>query len=119
MNVNWKNKVWKYATAVVVGLIILNPELVELALFIDVIGLEVFLMLLEIQVAAILGVLFNTRIKSILAYIKRILSKQVQGISWKDILENPKCLLLVVPDETALMHTLVFSAILAVVLNAL
>ena len=39
---NIKNKIWKYATAAIVILIMLNPEFAELALFIDAIGLEMF-----------------------------------------------------------------------------
>ncbi|MCU7941511.1 MAG: hypothetical protein KZQ87_02430 [Candidatus Thiodiazotropha sp. (ex Cardiolucina cf. quadrata)] len=44
-----RSKAWKYATTIVVVFIIFNPEMIELALFIDAIGLELFLMLFEMQ----------------------------------------------------------------------
>ena len=62
---NIKNKIWKYATAAIVILIMLNPEFAELALFIDAIGLEMFFMLIEVQFIAITGALLNTKIKLI------------------------------------------------------
>jgi len=40
--VKWKSKLWKYATAFIVVLIILNPEIIELALFVDAVGRKCF-----------------------------------------------------------------------------
>ncbi|MES9828233.1 MAG: hypothetical protein ABW201_08215 [Candidatus Thiodiazotropha sp.] len=63
---------WKYATALAAALIVLNPEMIELALFVDAIGLELFLMQLEIQVAAIICALleaslciYNTHLRNL------------------------------------------------------
>ncbi len=67
-----KSKIWKYATVLVVILIIFNPEMSELAIFVDAVGLEVFLMLLEIQLLAILSVFFNCKIVPIYTYLKYI-----------------------------------------------
>ena len=115
---NWKDKVWKYATFFVVVLIIFNPEMVELALFIDAVGLEMFLMLLEIQVLAILGAFFRTRIKPIFTYIKGLCTRNALTFSWKNIKKKPETLMLVMPGPATLMHMLVFSVAIGVALNA-
>ena len=117
LKMNLKNKVWKYATAIVVALIILNPEMIELALFIDAIGLEMFLMLLEIQIMAILGALLNNKIKPALTNLKYFIENHVLGIPLKRIIEKPGCLVFAVPSQATLMHMLVFSAAVGVVFN--
>ena len=114
---NFKNKVWKYLTALLVLLIILNPELAQLALFIDAIGLEMFLMLLEVQLIAFLGVVFNSKIKSAYIYVKHLFPRCLPFDSWKTILEKPERLLLTVPGPAMLMNTLVITAAIGIVLN--
>ncbi|MEW8030018.1 MAG: hypothetical protein AB2792_15470 [Candidatus Thiodiazotropha sp.] len=112
-----KSTAWKYATAFAVVLIVLNPEMIELALFVDAIGLELFLMLLEIQVAAIISALLRTRIKPVFAYIKRICAICLPKISWKNINEEPGLLVYTAQSPAILMHMLVFSAATSVALN--
>lgn len=104
---NLKNKLWKYVTAVVVVLIILNPEMVELALFIDAVGLEMFQMLLELQVLAILGALLNNNIKSAISWLKHSMEKHRLVASMMVIRERAVGQVWSVPGETALMHLLV------------
>lgn len=104
---NWKNKIWKYLTTFVVLLIIFNPELVQLALFIDAIGLEMFLMLLEVQFLALLGMFYNTKIKPIFSYITNLYSKHFLTFSWKNIKEHPENLMLAIPSPAAFMNMLV------------
>ena len=115
---NLKNKAWKYATAITVVLIILNPEMVNLALFIDAVGLEMFLMLLEVQVLAILGAFLTTKIKPILAYIKNFQVYHFLGFSWRKIRKEPESLMFVAPSQATLMHFLVFSAAISIAFNA-
>ena len=98
-------------------LIILNPEMAQLALYIDVVGLEIFLMLLEVQLLALLGMFFNTKIKPIFSYIINLYSKYGLSFSWKTIKEKPENLMLVVPSTTSLMHMLVFLAAVGIILN--
>lgn len=107
MNVKWKNKIWKYVTVLVVLLIIFNPETIELALFIDAVGLEMFLMLLEIQVIAILGMFLNTKIKPIFTYIKYFYARHSLMFSWKYIKEEPESIMLMAPSPATLMAMLV------------
>ena len=108
MNKNWKNKAWKIATAIIVAIIIINPEIAELALFIDAVGLEMFFTLLEVQLLLTLGVFYN-KIKMIFAYLKELFKVK---FSWKNYQRNPQNLLLIVPTPAMLMHLLVFSVII-------
>lgn len=94
---NWKNKFWKYATTIVIIFIVLNPEMIELALFIDAIGLEMFLMLLEIQALTILSAYFNIKkIKNTFNQIKYLFL--------------PANIILIMPTAATLMVMLVLSA---------
>lgn len=119
MRVNWKNKAWKYSTAFVVVLLILNPEMADLALVVDAIGLEIFLMLLEIQVVAILWDLYNTTIKPTLLSIKRLGSKHLHDLSWNIIFKKTECMILTAPNPAFLMHILVFSVAIATAFNVI
>ena len=114
---NWKNKVWKYATAFVVVLIILNPEMAELALFIDAIGLELFLMLLEVQVIALAGALLHIRIKSISYARKRVWLKLINVVDWDDAKVGIQGMMLAVSAPVILMDLLVVSAAIGIVFN--
>lgn len=112
-----KNKVWKYATALVVVLILLNPEMTQLAVFIDAVGLELFLMLIEIQVMAIIGVLLNNKIKPAFYLAKNFIGNHQFVTLWKNIKEEPGRLIYVAPSQATLMHALVLSAAIGVVFN--
>lgn len=111
---NWKHKAWKYATAFVVVLIMLNPEMNMLALFVDAVGLEMFLLLLEIQVSAILGTLL---IEPSLDYVQRLLAKHSMRLSLNYIMEVPESYILAIPTPATLMHMIVFSAAIGISLN--
>jgi hypothetical protein len=108
---NFKNKAWKYATIFVVSLVILNPETIHLALIIDSIGLEMFLMLLEIQAVLLIGILLNNRITPTLYYLRNFIGKHIYMVSWKSIKEEPACLIYAVPSQATLMRTLVILAV--------
>jgi hypothetical protein len=110
-----KNKAWRYVTALVVVLIILNPEMAELALFVDAIGLDIFLMLFEVQVVALIGVLFNNRIRPILIFVKRIITHYSLAVTWKKFTLKSGCLGLSLQGPAILMHVLVFSSLLSIV----
>ena len=68
---NLKDKIWKYATMVVVLLVMLNPEMIQFALFVDAVGLEMLLMLLEVQVLTVMAMLFNGQIKAVFGRLKK------------------------------------------------
>ncbi|QYJ84468.1 hypothetical protein K0H80_14570 [Shewanella aegiceratis] len=66
---------WKLFTLVFIGFLLVNSELVGLAMFIDVIGLDLFLMLLEVQLIAVFGFYFNSWFKPILLPIYKKIQK--------------------------------------------
>ena len=111
MRKHWKNKAWKYATAIVVAIIILNPEVAELALFIDAVGLEVFFMLIEVQILVALG-MFQAKLRLYFAYLKNSYQYFSSRIMWRNIKEEPESLLLLVPSQATMMSLLVFTAFL-------
>lgn len=102
------DKVWKYSTVVIVLLVALNPEMANLALFIDVIGLETLLMLYKIQVITIIGALINKHIKPALIFFKYFTEHYLLGIPWRIIKEDPMCLFFALPSQATIMHGLVF-----------
>ena len=61
-----KKWAWKIAKIIVMAGLLLNPELMSLVLFIDAIGIDLFLLLVEVQIVAISGYYFHTWIKPIL-----------------------------------------------------
>nr|WP_275659404.1 hypothetical protein [Shewanella insulae] len=66
---------WKLFTLVFIGFLLVNSELVGLAMFIDAVGLELFLMLLEVQLIAVFGFYFNSWFKPILLPIYKKIQK--------------------------------------------
>jgi len=96
----------------------LNPEMIQLAFFIDVVGFEMFVMLLEFQILAFLGVLFNAEIKPKISYIINLFTRHFLMNSWKNIKEKPEILILAVPGQAVLMYMLVFLVAISIVFNA-
>ncbi|WP_133408168.1 hypothetical protein [Parashewanella tropica] len=72
---NLKKVYWKIVTLVVFSFLLINPEAVPLVLYIDAIGLELFLMLLEVQFIAIAGYYFHVWVKPVLAPVYHSISK--------------------------------------------
>ena len=60
---NFKESSWKIASFMVVIFFLLKPEFMVLGLFIDSIGLELFVLLLEVQAVAVFGYYFQTWFK--------------------------------------------------------
>jgi hypothetical protein len=115
--VKLKDKAWKYATAVVVVLIVFNPEVIELALFIDAVGLEMFLMLFEVQVLMIIGALLNNIIKPAVSSLKHSIKKYLLFDHIRKLKAGTESLIVSTPSEATLMHLLVVSAIISGVLG--
>ncbi len=72
---NIKKSFWKIATVIVAGLLILNPEALALGVFVDAMGLDVLLLALEVQVAAVFGCFFHSRVKPVLMPVYRFFQK--------------------------------------------
>lgn len=98
-------------------LIALNPETVQLALVIDAIGLDIFLMLLEVQFLTLLIMFFDTKIKPIFSYSINLYSKHALILSLKTIRKHPENLLLATPSPAIFMNMLVFIAAAEFILN--
>jgi hypothetical protein len=73
--VNNRKLIWKAATIAVAFLLLANPELIALALFVDVVGLDLFLILIQVQVMALSGYYFQVWIKPILMPVYSYLLK--------------------------------------------
>jgi hypothetical protein len=72
----FKTAIWNTLTLFVVFLLILNPETISLALFIDIIGLDIFLLLIELQVISLFWIFFQHHIKPTFSFIRRITVRQ-------------------------------------------
>ncbi|MGH1539945.1 MAG: hypothetical protein ACRBHB_05965 [Arenicella sp.] len=104
---NWKNKIWKYATALVTLILIMNPEMIELAILIDAIGLETFFLLIEVQLLALSSYLFQTTIKPTVNFLKNSLRCFLILPSWNQIKENPSIISFASPSAASFMCLLV------------
>jgi len=107
-----KDKAWNYLTAIVVLLILLNPEMWTLALFIDAVGLEVFMMLLQIQVLAIFFSFVRLGIKPILNVVRRLRTSKMGAFVC-----NNRYRLLAITNQATIMHLLVFSSAVGITYN--
>jgi hypothetical protein len=63
---NIKKSLWKVLSFLVILFFLLKPEYIALGLFIDAIGLDIFLLLLEVQFIAVSGYWFQNWLKPIL-----------------------------------------------------
>lgn len=113
---NSQSIIWKYATGFVVILIMLNPELIQLALFIDAVGLELFLMLFELQLIILFSAIINNRFIIPLKDIKHCTINRI-STTWRQVIHGPGYLILSAPSQATIMHFLVFSAMLNIYLN--
>lgn len=91
--------------------------MIGLALFIDAVGLEVFLMLLEIQLVAMLGGLLNSKVKPLFVYLKYLGAQNGLLFSWGMIKKEPEYLKLLVPGQAVLMVMLVLSSAISIAFN--
>ena len=95
----FKRRIWQLTTAIVVVMLFASPEFFQLGLFIDAIGLDMVLMLLEVQFV----LFFN----HVMAHVKN---------SWAPIARNRWLYRMQAP--VVLMHGLVCLAIAGVVIQA-
>lgn len=103
----------------VVVFVILNPEMVQLALFIDAIGLEMFLLLFEMQLLILLVAIRDKLFNPIYIWLRFFGNKRCFIDTWISIGNNPKALILALPSQAAVMHALVLSALTGAVCNML
>jgi hypothetical protein len=104
---DWKKGFWKYATAAVVVLIVLSPELAHLGLVIDAIGLETMLLLLEIQILVLAGSWANRMILPAMYRLRQIGRHCVGLCARSSKAGQPGALLLALPSAATCMQILV------------
>ena len=93
--------IWKYLTMAAAMFFALNPELFELAIVINVIGFETFLLLVQIQIVLLLkSFIFNSVFKSISEF----------SIQTKDMI-------LIQSPQAILMQMLVITAMIGIIVN--
>jgi len=109
-----KNKVWRFITVLIVIFLILNPEMVEFSIFINAVGIDIFIMLLQIQFIVISGAFFDKKIRPLWYYCKNQFTNIYYSCSLKRIKNEPRILLLIIPSQASLMYVLVFSAMLGI-----
>lgn len=113
-----KDRAWNYATAIVVLLILFNPELLGLALFVDAIGLELFIMLLQIQALAMALSFFHMNVKPVIETLACSYSKVCRAVSRKNCEPKSDSLLILLPSQSTVMHFLVLSVAVDMVCHA-
>ena len=108
----WKNKIWQLAAVVMVLLFILNPELAPLGLFIDAVGLELFLMMLEVQLLAILATFFGSWFRPLIPIYRRLTTV----LLFSDFRQTAMYTVFQLPSPANLMHALVISSAICIVM---
>jgi len=97
---NWKKKTWKYITVFVVILLTFNPGTVEFALFVDAVGMDMLLLLFEVQIIAIIIFMFEISVKPVLTRINTLIMKMDSNYfipSREIILEYPPIIYHAIP----------------------
>ena len=72
---NLKKSSWKIASLLVVFFFLLKPEFMILGVFIDGMGLELFVLLLEVQAVAVFGYFFQSWVKPAVKPLYQLIQK--------------------------------------------
>jgi hypothetical protein len=115
---NLRTRIWKIATFVVVFFVILNPEMIDLAIFLNAVGLESFLMLIEIQVISVLVALYNQRLKLLVISVKQLISIASPVTALRRFIQTPGIFTYAAPTQATFMHLLVMLAISSNLISA-
>lgn len=118
MGLKGNNGFWKWLAAVAVLFLLLNPETIQLAVFIDAIGIEMLFWLLEVQILALGIAAYSQYLAPLLHWFKRCLFP-VFTPNYPSLREYPGSLALILPGAASLMHGLVLSAAVAVAWHAI
>jgi len=73
--VNFKKSSWKISSVLLVIFLLLEPEFIAFAILLDGIGLELFVLLLEVQAIAVFGYYFQTWFKPIAKPVYKSIQK--------------------------------------------
>ena len=75
LSMNLKKSSWKISSFLLIIFLLLEPELVFFAVLLDGIGLEFFVLLLEVQAIAVFGYYFQTWFKPIAKPVYKFIQK--------------------------------------------
>ena len=114
-----KSKAWKIGAAVTVSIFALDPELIGLALIIDAMGLDLFLLLLEIQTVTLISVYLNSSLKRVFNKAKVTLQPLYSVLNSRRLTKHSNHHILATPGEMTLMHGLAISAFVGIVTASL
>ncbi|MBD1388478.1 hypothetical protein IC617_03470 [Neiella sp. HB171785] len=109
-----QSKTWTVVSSIVVLTLItfVMPEVIALGLLIDFVGLELFVLLLQVQLIAVISSFYRTYIKTTLALIGSWLSKLDPLFivpDWETIKRYPPLLFHAVPGVVAFYWLLIFT----------
>lgn len=92
--------------AVIVAFFMLNPETLELALFINAVGFDIYLMLLEIQLLTLGGLFVQYGIRPIANFFLGFSMHPIIAPGWNEIRRHPSSLTHLLPPGAILMLAL-------------
>lgn len=116
-SMNIKHNIWKYATLLCVILLFLLPEFVQLALFIDAAGLEIFVLLLEIQVIAILRETISMHKNRKFEFYNSAGSRLIRALAEQIMLQELKTFTITGQGPATVMHLLVIAGIAGTIIQ--
>lgn len=96
-------------------LVTLNPEMLHIAVFVDTVGIEMVLLLLEVQLLAILSAIFLEKSGSLIDCCGQICRQWLQGYSLREFTTHPFLLFRMMPGPGTVMQILVVSVLIGAV----
>lgn len=96
----------KAVAALLVIALLLNPETIQLAVFIDAIGVEMFILSMEVQLLALTVAFYQHTVKPIFDFILGFSANPFYLPSWQQIKTNPELLGFAFPPGAIMMFAL-------------
>lgn len=105
-----KRKTIQVLTALIVMFLVLNPETIHMALFIDTVGLDLLLMLFEVQIVYLAILIYSITFKPFVTRVSLWLKPRSENLSF--LRKEANAWVLAFPDAATIMHLLVLTAAL-------
>lgn len=102
-------------STLVVVVLLLNVETIELALFINAIGVDVFLLLVEVQLIALLVASYHWTIKPVVNFFLGFSTHPFIFPTWSTVKSYPGAIAFVFPPGAVVMFLLFCGSILWVI----
>jgi len=108
-----KSKILKIIGAILIVFLMLNPETIHIALLIDGAGLEVIIILLQIQLASIVLFIRKNYIRPGVKFLAGFRAHSFFLHPWRDIFDKPTLIGFALPSAATGMYLLVVSVMLS------